>query len=255
MFGVFGCQPKAVEENSSSLSEEVSVLQLRDTVNYDSATVQKARYLNFTNKLGKRNPISNYNVDSFALPIKYFAYFDSLEQAGILFQNTDTSMWVMLAVDTLNNRPKLNVCFIAKDNTGNLRYYDMTSDTTLANPVQLNAATANARMNSYRTYLSRILSSSRVDTSNFCLVSLRGSKIPYTDLQEIYAYPKPTTTKNLYCVPVIKKCDDDATKLTIDFYLNVDLEDTNVENRTTEAVTTKKTYLDFTQPCPSACAQ
>ncbi|NJL74433.1 MAG: hypothetical protein HC892_04700 [Saprospiraceae bacterium] len=145
--------------------------------------------------------------------------------------------------------------FIAKDNTGNLRYYDMTSDTTLANPVQLNAATANARMTSYRTYLSRILLNSKVDTSGFCLVSLRGSEIPYTDLQEIYSSPKPATTKNLYCVPVIKKCVDDATKLTIDFYLNIDLEDTNIENRIAEAVTTKNTYLDFTRPCPSACAQ
>lgn len=256
IFGTFSCQPKAAEEENTSVDlNMISVPQLKDTVNFDSAITQKARYLNFVKKLGKKNPITNYNINSFAVPIKYFAYFDSLQQSGILFQNTDTSMWVMLTVDSLNNKPKLNVCFIAKDNTGNLRYYDMTSDTTLASPVQLNPTTANARMNTYRTYLSKILSSSKVDTSSFCLVSLRGSKIPYTDLQEIYEYPKASTTKNLYCVPVIKKCDDDATKLTIDFYLNIDLEDTNVEKRTTEAVTTRKTYLDFTLPCPSACAQ
>ncbi|NJL74432.1 MAG: hypothetical protein HC892_04695 [Saprospiraceae bacterium] len=109
--GVFSCKPNPKEEEKPNA---INISGLKDTVNNDSAVAQKARYLNFINKLGKRNPIANYNVDAFAVPVKYFAYFDSLEQSGVLFQNADTSMWVMLAIDTFSNQPKLNVCLSPK---------------------------------------------------------------------------------------------------------------------------------------------
>ncbi|GEM_PF-3238494 len=250
--------PSCKQAEPKSTGQEVVTpnkdIPLKNTVNADSAASQIALYEKFANTLkGKVRgyAISNYNVDSFPMPIRYISFFGALMFGSDLKkQDTSRVIWAMLAIDTVNKAPHINMYFVCKDTTATLRYYDVTSNPQAKTPTLLDSLTARTRINTYQKYVNLLVQ--KIDISSFCLAAAQGFQVNYTDLVQLSAQPKATNATNLYAVLVLKPCETETNpkQQTIDMYMNIDLQ---LNGSAADGGGGGNTYFDFTLPCPTNC--